>query len=175
MSTMFILIAASALIAAVRFGLLPALCPTGIVSQRHRQAVVGVGAFLMVFAGLSSPVFAQEAEPSGTGLESITLSALTVQLLVAAVIPIVTGVVTKASLSSFVKGLITLVLNALNAAIVQATVADGGAFFSQETIVATLIGLTISVATYLGVYKPANLTSSAGGRLAPSTGIGPTA
>lgn len=105
-------------------------------------------------------------------MAEIELSALTVTLLVSLVIPVVTGLLTKASLSSGIKGLITLVLNAVNALIVGATLADGTAAFSQETLVVFLFGLAISVATYVGVYKPLNVTSNEGGLLAPAHGIG---
>jgi hypothetical protein len=104
---------------------------------------------------------------------SLSLSAMLVSVLLSAVIPIVTGLITKSSLSGWVKGLITLVLNYVSAAVVQATIADGGAFFSRESLIMSLIGLSISVATYAGIYQPANLTSSdADGKLLPRFGIG---
>lgn len=114
---------------------------------------------------------AQEVDPGDTVAE-IRLSALAVTLVVSLFIPIATGIVTKASLSSWWKGLITLVLNLVNAAIVVAVVSDGSAVWSEETLIAALIGLAVSVATYAGIYKPAGVTSEAGGKLAPNSGLG---
>lgn len=111
---------------------------------------------------------ATEADALGT----ITVSALTVQMIVSLFIPIVTGILTKSTLSGFAKGLLTLVLNGINAAVVQATIPDGGAAFSKETIIMTAMGLAISVASYAGIYKPANVTSNAGGKLLPQSGLG---
>lgn len=111
-------------------------------------------------------------DPTDTAA-ALSLSALTVTMVISLFIPIVNGIITKATLSSWVKGLLTLILNAVSAAVVTATVADGTAVFSEQTLIATLLGLAISVATYVGVYKPAGLTSSDnGGKLGPTHGLG---
>jgi len=93
-------------------------------------------------------------------VNTLTLSALSVSLLISLIIPIVTGLVTKYSTSSGLKGLITLVLNAVQALVVSATVGDGTAVISEETFVVFCVSLAISIATYAGVYKPLNITSS---------------
>lgn len=93
-------------------------------------------------------------------MNTLTLSALTVSLVVALIIPVVTGLVTRHSTSSGVKGLVTLVLNAVQALVVSATLADGTAVISEETFVQFALSLGISVASYAGVYKPLNVTSS---------------
>lgn len=105
-------------------------------------------------------------------MTDFTSSALTVTLFVSLFIPIVTGLLTKYSLSSGVKGLITLLLNAVSALIASATLADGTAVFSKSTFIAWVLALAISVATYAGVYKPLNITSSTpDGKLGPDTGV----
>lgn len=102
----------------------------------------------------------------------LRLTTVTVTIIQALVVPIVTGLLTKASLSSAAKGLMTLVLNAVASLINVAVTADGTAVLSEATLINFGVGLAISVATYLGVYKPAGLTSAPGGRLAPTVGIG---
>lgn len=92
--------------------------------------------------------------------DTLTLSALTVSVLISFVIPVVTGVLTKYSTSSGVKGLVTLVLNAVQSLVVTATVADGTAVLSAPTLVTFALSLAISIATYAGVYRPLDITSS---------------
>ena len=102
-----------------------------------------------------------------------TLSPFTVQIIASVLIPILTGLLTRVTLSSGVKGLITLVLNAIAALVITATVADGTAVISQVTFQQWALGLAISIATYVGVYRPAGVTSSdPAGKLAPQRGIG---
>lgn len=93
-------------------------------------------------------------------IAQVSLNATVVSFVVAAVIPVLVGIVTKARTSSGVKGLLTLVLNAANALIVNAAVADGKAVISKETFVNWLLALAISIATYKGLYKPAGVTST---------------
>lgn len=93
-------------------------------------------------------------------MNTITLSALSVSLLLGLLIPVVTGLLTKYSTSSGLKGLVTLVQNATQALVVSATVGDGTAVISEETFVTFCLSLAISIATYAGVYKPLNITSS---------------
>lgn len=94
-------------------------------------------------------------------LAEIQLSALTVTFIVSVFIPIITAVVTKLDTSATVKGVVTLILNLVNASVVGAVVADGSAVFSEETLIAALIGMTISVASYLGFYKPVDINAKA--------------
>lgn len=98
---------------------------------------------------------------------SLELSALTVTAVVSLFIPIVVGLITKADLSALWKGAINIVLSAVNAAIVTATVADGTAVFSKETLIAAFFGMVVSLATYLQIYKPLDTNS----KLAPTKGI----
>lgn len=102
----------------------------------------------------------------------LNLSAQTVSILVSVVIPVVTGLVTKLSTPSSVKSVVMIVLNAANALITSAVLADGSAILTQDTLVNFVMGVVISVAAYAGVYKPANVTSSKpDGKLAPTRGL----
>jgi len=73
---------------------------------------------------------------------TLTLSAAMVTMIVATVIPIITGLLTTRHLSGFVKGLITLVLNAVAAAItssgarVTGVLTDSGEHLAASTVVA---------------------------------------
>ena len=111
-------------------------------------------------------VFGQDGEAAVGGDEFLILDPGTVRLIVAVIIPILVGLLTKATWSGTVKGLLALVLNFVNAAVIAATLADGHAAWSQVTLRETLVGFVISVAMYLGVYQQANLTSNPGGKLA---------
>jgi putative effector of murein hydrolase LrgA (UPF0299 family) len=105
-----------------------------------------------------------------------TLSAFVVSLVVGTLIPILTGIVTKASLSSGVKGLITLVLSMVSAAVTAAVVSDGSAVFSRDTLLLFFITFVQGIAAYYGVLKPLGVTSTPNSEgkagLAPGTGIG---
>lgn len=108
----------------------------------------------------------------GETLSEIQLSPLTIQLVIGLVIPLAVGLATRYTTSAGFKVLLTMVLNAVQTLIVQATVASGVAIISKETFIAWLMALVVSIATYLGVYKPVNLTSSSpDGALLPNKGL----
>lgn len=102
-----------------------------------------------------------------------SLSSDIVTLVVTLLIPLVTGLLTKSTLSSAAKGLVLLVLNAVNAFVIENVVADTGWFVVDDaSLKAFAISLAISVAAYAGVYKPLKLTSHEDGKLAPHKGLG---
>ena len=105
---------------------------------------------------------------------TVILTATTLQLILNVVIPIITGLLTKITLPDWIKGVITLALNA-GAAVIANNMADNGtAVLSTAVLLQTLIGFVISVAMYVGIYSRAGLTSSSpDGKLAPTMGIGP--
>lgn len=112
------------------------------------------------------------AEGSDATTSSLKLDALTVQVAVGMLIPIVVGLITKFSTSSGVKALAMLILNAVQTLIVTATMADGTAIISKQTFIAWALALVVSVASYAGVYKPLNVTSSTEtGKLKPGKGL----
>jgi small basic protein len=119
-----------------------------------------------IFFATPSVAAAQEVQPNDT-VASLELSALTVTAIVSLFIPIVVGLVTKADLNSLWKGAINIILSAVNAAVVTATVADGTAVFSKETLIAAFFGMVISLATYLQIYQKVDLNS----KLLPNKGI----
>lgn len=103
------------------------------------------------------------------------IAAPVVMLVVSLLIPLINGLATKYTLPSGVKAVITIVLNAVAAMIVTATQADGTAVISNTMLLTLVFGVTVSVISYLGLYKPVGLTSSTpDGKLAPNAGAGPT-
>lgn len=102
------------------------------------------------------------------------ISANYVTVLVSVVIPLIVGLMTKYTLPSGVKGLITLVLNAVNALVTSAVTMGSSMVISQATFNTWILGLVVSIGMYLGVYKNLGFTSSlVGGKLFPAKGIGP--
>lgn len=88
-------------------------------------------------------------------------------------IPLVTGLLTHLALSSRVKELITILLNAI-AALLTSLIANGtDAVITGATLTQFVIGLAFSYGAYYGIFKKAGLTSSSPvGKLLPTKGIG---
>lgn len=93
-------------------------------------------------------------------IAQVSLNATLVTALVSLIIPVLVGLITKAKTSSTVKGALSLVLNAVNALIVTATVADGTAVLSKPAVLVWIVGTLTSLAAYLHIYKPAGITST---------------
>ena len=109
----------------------------------------------------------------GDAPSAFVLTAPVVLTITGLVIPLVTGLLTKFTLPSWVKGIITIVLNAVAAMVVTATQADGTAVISNATLLSAVYGVVVSVVSYVSVYKPAGLPSSApDATLAPNAGLG---
>lgn len=104
----------------------------------------------------------------------VVISAPIVTVIVALLVPIVNGLLTKFTLSGGVKGFITLAMNTVMAFITTNASDTGAAVFSLQTLWTAALGFIISVAIYMGIYRPANITSSTPtGKLGPETGLGP--
>lgn len=103
------------------------------------------------------------------------IAAPIVLLVTGVLIPLVTGLVTKWTLPSWIKGAMTVVLNAVAAGIAVAVTADGTAVVSNEWLLSTLYGCMVSLIAYAKLFLPAGLTSSSpAGKLAPNVGLGPS-
>jgi hypothetical protein len=99
----------------------------------------------------------------------VTISALIVTVLIGCVIPIVVGLITKLDASSKLKGAFLLVLNLVQGALIAGTTTTGDAVFTKDSLILFAVGVATSLATYYGVYKPADVPT----KLAPEFGIGP--
>lgn len=94
------------------------------------------------------------------------VSAPVIMTLVGIVIPVLNGLLTKANTSGTVKGVLTIVLTAVGTLLVNATVADGTGVFTSQVLFTWAYTTVIAIVSYVGVWKPANVTSNEGGKLA---------
>lgn len=99
-------------------------------------------------------------------VSTVVIAAPLVTLIVTMLIPLVNGLLTKASDSSAVKNIGTVVLNAVYALIANGMLVDGSSAFSMQTLYTAILGVMISSLTYYRIYKPLNVTSNDGGKLA---------
>lgn len=131
-----------------------------------------VAMFLVTFAALTSTAFAADTVPvnGSDTLASVRLSAIVVQAIVSALLPLLVGLLTHVRDSAFLKGALQLILNAVSAFVVQATLADGSAVVSKNTVMVFLVGVGTSLVAYYNAWKPAGATSS----LRPVQTIDPT-
>lgn len=113
----------------------------------------------LVMAAVDPPVDPAGAIKLDDTLASVQISAGTVTFLLATMIPILVGLLTK--LDSKYKGLLMILLTAAEAAIVTAIIADGTAVFSQQTLDVFVKGLVGAYGSYYGLLKPRGITSSA--------------
>lgn len=105
-----------------------------------------------------------------TNSSTITLAAPLVTIIVSLLIPLLNGFLTTARTSPAVKAVGTIILNAAWALFANGVMTDGTATFSDTTLYTALLGCIISIVSYYGVYKPMNVTSNPGGKLA-TTGV----
>jgi len=121
------------------------------------------------------PSVAYADEPLGVDSDTrvFVIAAPAVQFIVALLIPVAVGLLTKLTFPGWLKGVITILLNAVNALVVTAVTTDGSALISQAVLLAWVMNTLISIATYFAVYKPAGITSSTpDGKLGPNSGLG---
>lgn len=89
-------------------------------------------------------------------------TATLVGLLVSFVLPLLVGLVTKASTSSAVKAVLLLLLTAVTNLLSQFLATDNGPGFPWGTaILGTVIGFAMAVAAHFGLWKPTGATASA--------------
>lgn len=115
------------------------------------------------FTAFSAVAYAADTlpvNPTDT-LASVRLSAITMTFVVGSIVPLIVGFVTNIRDHAFLKGVLMLLLNAVNAVIAQATLADGSAVFSKSLLVPFIVGAAASVIAYYNAWKPLHATSSA--------------
>lgn len=105
--------------------------------------------------------------------QAVHVNVMYVTMIVGTLIPLLVGVVTKSG--NKYKGLAVLVLNAISAAVVKATLPDGGAVFTAQTAIAAVLGIVSSLATYEHLWAKVGLTNNADHNpkalLGPNSGI----
>lgn len=104
-------------------------------------------------------------------MTEITLDPLVVAAIGGALIPIITGLVTKYESATGVKAITALVLAVLVGALTAVT--EDGSFTLEEVAEAALLAFGTNVTTYLGVWKPIGSTDAVPGQMLwPDKGIG---
>lgn len=107
-------------------------------------------------------------------IPTIYLTPVLVTVIISVFIPIVTGLITKYTLHPTWKNIITIILNAISALVVGATMLPTGvSVISSQALLSAIIGVVVSIATYLGIWVPAKVTNRPDGILGAQTGIGP--
>jgi hypothetical protein len=137
---------------------------------RNLRTLLGgliVGAVIAILGLFALPYLAAAAsdQPPPTGIDAgadalFELDATVVAILLGTVIPILNGLVTKLTTSSAVKAVITLVLSALAGLLTTATTEGGDSVFSEALVLNSALSFLFAIATYAGVWKPLQVTSS---------------
>jgi hypothetical protein len=117
--------------------------------RKFLRFVVLVGALGLGLVGLVATA-AGAADGSAPVAAVFTLSAAAVTIITGQALPILVGIVTKASLSSAWKAVLHGLLSVVAGAVVVATQLDGTAVFSKVTLVDALVVWISGMATYAG-------------------------
>ena len=122
-------------------------------------AAVAVGVFMVgvptVAASAPPPV-----EVTTTDESTHVIAALLVTVIETLVIPHNNRELSTASTPSGVKAIGTIILNAAWALIANGLLADGSSAFSSGTLYTAVLGCAISILSYIGLYRPLNVTST---------------
>lgn len=113
-----------------------------------------VAVAFILFPGVAS---AEDTIPGDT-VGAVRLSAVLVSALLAVFMPLLVGFATKCSDNW--KGVLSLILNAVQAFIVSAMMQDGSAVFTKQALFTWLVATGASLVAYLNLWKPRGITSS---------------
>lgn len=133
---------------------------------KRTLVVLGLVALAIFF----TPALAGAQEVSGDDslvdvVESITLNATLVLILVNFLLPIVNGIVLKANPRPIVAQIVSAGTAAISGFIVAAQQTDGSAVFTKQGILFAVISYLTQVATYVGVWKPHDINAKTGNGL----------
>lgn len=104
-------------------------------------------------------------------MTNITLSAFLVTLVVSYVIPLVTALITKVSASATLKQFVSGLLAAITGFLTNATMQDGSAVFSKESLLFAAMSFMTANIAYVGTYRPHDI----GAKIVPLKGLGKAA
>ena len=102
---------------------------------------------------------------------TLTIDPFAVSVLIGTVMPILVGLVTKLNSSRALKSITLLFLSAAQGAIVNATMADGAAVLSLDTVLVAGLGWVTAVASYYGLLSPTGVSTKVNDKTA-NLGIG---
>jgi hypothetical protein len=131
----------------------------------YRRVAVALSLVGLYIGVVGLPALAVTGQPvpittDSNSLAQIKLSPYLVTLLIGTVIPLLTGLLTKLGTSSAVKYVVTVILNAANAAIVGAVMVGGSYIITKENVITAIFSVIVSIGAYRG-WKSVGLTSSA--------------
>jgi uncharacterized membrane protein YqaE (UPF0057 family) len=92
-------------------------------------------------------------------------------LVVSVLIPPITGFLTGLNTPTWVKSLITLLLNAVAACVATVIVSDSHAVITKSTVISTFVAYVLSHVVYKDFWKPNLITSSLVVSTAPPTDV----
>lgn len=95
-------------------------------------------------------------------LETITLNATIVLLLVNFALPILNGIILRANPRPLVAQILSAATAAVTALVVQNQQTDGSAVFSTQTLLLWGVAFGTQIASYLGVWKPHDINGKTG-------------
>lgn len=90
---------------------------------------------------------------------TFTLASL-VSVLISFVLPLLVGLVTRASTSGGVKAVLLLLLSAVTAVLTQFASFEGDGFPWATTVLTALVGFVMAVAAHFGLWKPTGTTAT---------------
>jgi uncharacterized membrane protein YvlD (DUF360 family) len=122
---------------------------------------VALGALFVASApALAADDPAPKVEFATTDMSTFVIAAPIVTLVLSILIPLINGLITTNKTASWVKGAITIVLNAVAALFTNGLLADGSSAFSANTLYTAIAGALVSFFTYANIYRPLSLTST---------------
>lgn len=136
-----------------------------------RRALLVIAVFLAAFFTATGVAAGQEIPndaPAVAPAAAITLNAFLVLAVTSFLIPVATGLLTRAAASVTLKQVVTLVLAAISGIVTTSTQVDGTAVISATTAQYALLSLGIAITSYLGIWKPHAINA----KLAPEAGVG---
>jgi hypothetical protein len=145
-----------------------------LTRSTHRVYALAIGALVLaygLFAYLSwaLPASAQTLPEDAPVGATLTLSDTGVRLIIGLVLPIVLGLIVKASNPEWVKVIGGIVVAAIAALITDNLQDNGTAVLSWDMFVGAVLIYVPQVVSYLGIWKPLDLNN----RLAPDKGLIP--
>jgi hypothetical protein len=93
--------------------------------------------------------------------DTVTLPLDVLNLVLAAVLPILTALVTARFAASSIKTLVLVALTVISTAL-QSVLADGGTFEVRPFVMTTVLQFLMSVGFHFGLLKPVNITGAQG-------------
>jgi hypothetical protein len=123
--------------------------------------IIAVGVVVLGATAAGAGVL-QETPPSAPAGDFLHLSALGVNILLAAVLPVVAGVLLRESNPEWVKVIGGIVVAGVAALITEAVRDDGTAVLSWDMFVTGATMWIAQIAAYLGIWKPLGKDTAAG-------------